>query len=342
MRRALALALLLLPTAACRREHPCMFTMRRYDALPILRPVPKDATLELRVLYLEDGRVPGLGARGRTALYARVERLAKRWLGYRIKLREVGARDLRAEFARPDIAFRRPAEAACIAAVTFDPTTDGGGSVAAALVSREFDARGPQVFARLFPETLGMSPAAAKADALRRFLSLHKALSGIRTKEGPLLRDPDDSAMYSFMHWAHYIKSITEADFVLTNAAFLVPDDDMPVYVLARGGLTTGFVDNNPQAPFGGAGAVTLLPFLSGETLLDPSAQPTSEAENLDAAATMWIHEVGHLLGRYGEMYGESGCVHVASEGLKYFAWHRAIAKAGNRCSRPPAILPKF
>ena len=315
---------------------------QRYDALPLISPVPKTGTVELRVLYLEDARVPTLDAKGRAGLYARVERLAQRWLGYRIRLREVGARDLRAEFSSPEAAFRRPAEQACLAASSFDPATSAGERVVADLLAREFDLRGPQVFARLFPETLGMPPDRAKAAALRRFLALHKGLYTVQTKEGPLLAGPQDMEMYSFNHWIMYLREVNEADFVITNAAWMVPDDDMPIYVLARGGLTTGVVDNSPRNRYQAVGAVTLLPFLSGETLLDPKAKPTTEAENLDAAATMWAHELGHFLNRYGEMYGESGCVHVASEGLRYFQWHRAIRKADNACAKPPAVVTKF
>lgn len=343
MRRRLPLVLLLaLAGAACRREHPCQFVARDYDSLPILSPVPKEGTVELRVLYLEDPRVPTLDAKGRAALYARAERLAKRWLGYTVKLREVGARDLRAEFAKPEAPFHGPREQACLEAVSFDPATSAGEKVVSGLIAREFDLRGPQVFSRLFPDTLGMPPDRARSAALLRFMALHKALYSVRTRDGPLLAGPQEAEMYSFNHWIMYLRGLREADFVITNVAWLVPDNDMPVYVLARGGLTTGVVDNSPQSRYKAVGAVTLLPFLSGETLLDPGAAPTTEAENLDAAATMWAHELGHFLNRFGEMYGESGCVHVASEGLKYFQWHRAIVKADNACSRRPPTVSKY
>lgn len=338
-RAALAASLLL---AGCLKDAPCEHIAKRYDSLPLLKPIPKSGLHELRVLYLEDKRVPTLDAAGRAELYARVERLTKRWLGFGIKLREVGARDLRAEFAKPQMPFRRPEEDACIAAATLDMGEKSGRFKLEELVAREYKMRGQAVFDRLFPGTAGLSESAARQAAVETFLARHNALAGLSTPSGPLLATSEDGRMYSFTAWASLVRTTQETDFYLTNAAMAVPDDDMPIYVLARGGLTTGFVDNQPGAPYGAAGLVTLLPFLAGERLFNSKAPPTSEAEKLDAAATMWLHELGHFLSRYGEIYGEAGCVHVASEGLDYFNWHRAIRKSDNKCSRLPAVVSKF
>ncbi len=340
--KPLFLAALILSAAGCSRKDPCAFLAARYEALPALKPIPKEGIHELRVLYLEDGRVPGLGAAGRAALYRKAEALSGRWLGYRIRLREVGARDLREEFSRPDAPFKRPEEAACIASWDFDPEAKKGRAVLEGLLAREYKARGEALFSRLFPGTSGKPPAEAKRLALGRFMDLHRSLFAIPARGGPLLGDALERAMYSYLYWAAYLRESSEADFYLTNAALVVPDNDMPIYVLARGGLTTGFVDNAPQSPYGGVGIVTLLPFLSGARLLDPAASPTSREENLDAAATMVLHELGHLFARYGEKYGEPGCVHVASEDLRYFRWHAAIRAADNRCSALPELLSKF
>lgn len=336
------MALALLAVSACAKRDPCAFLGRRYDALPKLKPVPKDGVHELRVVYLEDGRVPGLDAAGRASLYRKTESLAEHWLGYRIRLREVGARDLRAEFSRPDVPFRRPEEAACIAAADFDPSAPQGRKVVEGLVEREYAARGEKLFSRLFPDAAGKPRAEACRLAVERFMDLHRFLSSLPARGGPLLQDVTDRAMYSFLYWASYLRWATEADFYLTNAAMLVPDNDMPIYVLARGGLTTGFVDNAPQLPYGGVGVVTLMPFLGGARLLDPSASPTARAEDIDAAATMVLHELGHFLARYGEKYGEAGCVHVASQDLRYFQWHRAIREADNRCAALPELVSKY
>lgn len=341
MRRGLLILLAAL-TAACARRDPCAAVAKRYAALPALKPVPKEGTHRLRILYLEDERLPTLTPEGRRQLYRRVEGLTRRWLGYRVRLEEVGARSLRAEFARDTMPFAEPEEAACIAASRLDLETPAGYAGLKGLVAREFESRGREVFERLFPETAGLEPGEARAAAAETVRRLNARLAGLGTKDGRLVQSAEDLRMTSTLHWLSYIRAQTDADFVLTNSTMLEPDNDMPIYVLARGGLTTGFVDNNPAAPFGAAGAVTLLPFLNGEELFDPAAKPTTPAENLDAAATMWLHELGHFLNRYGEMYGEAGCLHVASEGLQYFKWHRNIRKADNTCSRPPAVLTKF
>ena len=172
--RPLFLAAIILAASGCSRQDPCAFLGARYEALPALKPIPKDGVHELRVLYLEDERVPGLDAAGRAALYRRVQALSGRWLGYRIRLREVGARDLRAEFSRPDAPFRRPGEAACIASWDFDPEAKKGRTVLEGLLKREYAARGEKLFSRLFPESAGKPPAEARRLALDRFMDLHR------------------------------------------------------------------------------------------------------------------------------------------------------------------------
>lgn len=341
MKRGLLLALAAL-TGACAQRDPCEGVAKDYDKLPLLQPIPKDKPHRLRVLYLEDERLRTLTPEGRQALYRRVEGLTRRWLGYEIRLEETAKRSLRTEFAGKHVPFASPAQQACLASARLDLTTDRGLDELEHLVGREYAARGKEVFERLFPETAGLDAPKARAVAAAKVRSLNAWLSGLRSESGPLVRTEEDRRLTSTLHWMVYVRNQTDADFVLTNTAFIEPDNDMPVYVLARGGLTTGFVDNNVKAPYGAAGAVTLLPFLNGEELFDPKAKPTAPSENLDAAATMWLHEMGHFLNRYGEMYGEAGCVHVASEGLGYFKWHRAIRKADNKCSRPPAVVPKF
>lgn len=341
MRRALAL-LLALSGVACARRDPCAFVQREYDALPLLRPVPKDGTHRLRVLYLEDARAARLTREGRETLYRRVEALTKRWLGYAVRLEEVGARDLRVEFAGDRPAFVSEEQRACLAAASLDVQDPRSLPELERLVGAEYAARGAEVFGRLFPETRGLTPAEAARTAAAKVRSLNAWLTGLRTDAGPLVADDADRRLVSTLHWFLYARTRTDADFLLTNTAFLEADATMPIYVMARGGLTTGFVDNNPRAPYGAVGAVSLLPFLGGEELFTPGARPSSPAEKLEAAATMWLHEMGHFLNRYGELYGEAGCIHVAAEGLGYFAWHRAIRKADNRCSRAPATVPKF
>lgn len=326
----------------CSRRHPCESVSKDYDALPILKPIPKGEPVRLRVLYLEDNRLPTLTPEGRKALYRRVEGLTKRWFGYTVTLTEVGARPLRTEFAGKDLPFASDVQQACLESARLDLSSPEGLAALEDLVGREYAARGAEVFERLFPDARGLDPVSARRTAAAKVRSMNAWLSGLGTKAGPLVRSEEDRRLTSTLHWMVYARNQTEADFIITNTAFVEPDNEMPIYVMARGGLTTGLVDSNPKAPYGASGVVTLLPFLSGERLFDPAARETTDDENLDAAATMWLHELGHFLNRYGEMYGEPGCVHVASEGLHYFKWHRAIRKADNACSRLPAVVPKF
>lgn len=342
MVRSILAVLVAALAVGCKRSHPCDFMAKNYDALPILKPIPKSGPVRLRVLYLEDNRLPTLTAEGRAALYSRVEGLVKRWFGYTVMLQEVDARPLRIEFAGKDLPFANDAQQACLDSARLNLSRPEDLATLEDMVGREYAARGAEVFERLFPEARGLDPVSARRTAAAKVRSMNAWLSGLGTKGGPLVRTEEDRRLTSTLNWMVYNRTQNEADFIITNTVMLEPDVEMPIYVMARGGVTTGLVDSNPKAPYGASGIVTLLPFLSGERLFVPAAAETTPAENLDAAATMWVHELGHFLNRYGEMYGEAGCVHVASEGLGYFKWHRAIRKADNRCSRLPAVVPKF
>jgi len=340
----LALALALLPGACSRFAgggDPCASFLAGPQQASKLKPVPRDGVLRLRVLYLEDPRVPLITASQRQELYRRVEALAGRWYGYRLELLEVGSRDLAQEFARRG-PFDDADQEACFEQERIEPDTLAGRWALRSVAERVYAERGPEVFDQAFPGTRGVPASQAREAALSHFTRLYGAVSGMRNGSGALLGTPQQKRMYSFLHWVAYTRWTREADFLLTNATMVEAEGSMPLYVLARGGVTTGLTDNNAAAPYGAAGVVTLLPFLSGERFAQPAAPETPLPERLDAAATMWMHELGHFLLRYGEIYGEPGCVHSASTSLNYFQWHRAIRKADNACPRTPEVVERF
>ena len=341
--RMLLLAVLL--GAACSHrpeaDDPCARFLEHQKQPPNLKLIPKEGLHRLRVLYLEDPRVPQITAPGRQELYRRVEKLAKRWYGYQIELLEVGARDLAQEFARPG-PFDDSDQEACFQRSRIEPGTPEGQGALRLVVDRIYQERGPDVFNQAFPKTRDMPAWRACEEAVSLFTQLYGSVSGLRSRAGALLGTPEQKRMYSFMHWVAFSRWTREADFILTNATMVEAEGTMPLYVLARGGVTTGVTDNNPEAAYGAASVVTLLPFLAGERFTKPAAPETPSPERLDAAATMFMHELGHFLLRYGEIYGEPGCVHSASTSLNYFKWHRTIRRADNACPKRPAVVERF
>ena len=65
------------------------------ESLPPLQTIPHESSHTLRVLYLEDPRLPKLDEKQRETLYRKIEILLAQWYSFKVDLVEVGAGDLR-------------------------------------------------------------------------------------------------------------------------------------------------------------------------------------------------------------------------------------------------------
>ncbi len=151
--------------------------------------------------------------------------------------------------------------------------------------------------------------------------------------DGKPFYDPKHPEYTNFGYWVALTAFAKSTDFYVTNTVTAGADSTMPIYVVARGGVTTGLIENNAQNPSQGCGYLGLFPYLQDSPFFyDYRGKFRDEEERLDAIATMWLHELGHLYPRYAEHYGHAHCVHVAAKGLDYIGWHRRI-RAGGYCS---------
>jgi hypothetical protein len=304
-----------------------------------LRALPKDRAYDLRVLYLEDSRLPTLEARRRAALYAKIERLLDGWYGYHVKLREVGQQGLAEYFSAHEEIFSR--HSAKIRNVDIDLASTTGLERLGAAISRDFRPRPAAQIEHYLrtgaPGTMGEAVKVAQEQFLRKLAELRE----IPARDGKPFYDPARARLTSFVHWALLIEEITEADLVFTNSMIAGADSEMPIYVIARGGLTTGLTDNNPRSPYQGATMVGLFPFLSDAPVFLRERGRIPEDERLDVIATMCLHEMGHLFCRYAEYYDHPHCVQVAPVGLDYYGWHKAIRAAGP-CTLEHRTITRF
>jgi hypothetical protein len=299
------------------------------NALPPLRDLPRDRPYELRVLYLEDRRLPTLKPGQRTELGAKIERLLDGWYGYRVKLREVGHKDLAGYFSDHDSLFAR--YAGKIDHYGIDLPGTPGLEKLRATIARDFGERTlPQI-----ERYLSAGPIASKVAAVeiahQQFVQRLTELREIPLADGRPFFDATQPRLNSYLHWAVLLEEIREADLVFTNSMIAGADAEMPIYVIARGGLTTALTDNNVRSPYQGATMVGLFPFLSDAPVFRRERGLIPEDELLDVIATMCIHEMGHLFLRCDEHYDHPHCIHVAPTGLNYYEWHKSI-RTGRPC----------
>lgn len=304
-----------------------------------MRPLAQEATHTLRALYLEDPRLPKLSPAQRTELYGKLERLTAEWFGYRIKVQDVGARRIEDFFAQHQDAFKK--HAAFIAALSFSPDPAIFERQLLTVIARDFRARSLLQLRRYLHNDALSTQAEAVEFAKERFLERLTEWQALPTEDGqPLLR-PGFALHHSYAHWSALQKEVTDADLIFTNSMIVGPDTAMPLYVIARGGITTGNTDNNDRNPYQVTMVLGCLPMLSDAPALLRERGPIPERERLDVIATMTLHELGHFLLRYAEHYEHPGCVHMAPEGLNYYAWHQAVRKKGP-CPLPHTKRARF
>lgn len=294
--------------------------------LPPLRELSREKTHELRTLFLEDPRLPTLSADQRQALYSKIEKLARDWYGFDVRLKDLGSRPLSEHFKMHEPTFRKHKEG--IEAATIDASAPDSERQVRETISRDLEHREPAQILRYFGGDKAPKEKLVER-ALKRFQTQLREMLDAPMADGKAFQLPGLGRYHSYPHWTAIQFEEAEADFLLTNTMIVGPDAGMPIYVIARGGVTTGNTNNNPHNAFQGTVMVGLFPFLSDAPYLLRERGALAEGERLDVAASFCMHELGHLLLRYAEHYDHPGCVHVAPKGLDYLAWHRDVRSKG-------------
>jgi len=307
--------------------------------IPPLRDIPRDKVHEVRVLYLEDPRLPSLGQEQLLRLEARLEALVPEFLGFKVRFKDLGRRDLRAFFdAHAEVFAEHRGE---IEAMDLDPGKPADRRAIRSAIRKDFGPRDLALIREYFPGRELKDKRTAARAAYRVFLERLRAIRAIPALDGKPLSDPARRELTLYPYWTFLQFGTDAADLLLTNTVVAGADDGMPIYVIARGGISTGITNNNLSSPLQGNSLVGLLPFLSDAPFFLKERGPIPEEERLEVIATFTLHELGHLLGRYVEYYDHPGCVHVAPKGLRYLEWHREVRRSG-RCAREHKKLRRY
>ncbi len=303
------------------------------ERLPPLTLYDPDRQFDLVLEYLEDPALPTLDAARLDALLGRTERYAREYLKIKVRLRLRQKGDVAAFFKARAADFEHPVLSYPAHAWHIDlnaPEADAQirTAIADAIKDRPED---------LLEEYFGPIPDGRDEYIARiqtGFMAKLRAIHAERDATGKPLydpaRNPARSQQISFAYWDSLLYQEKDVDFYLTNTIMAAPDTGMPLYVISRGGVTSGFVENNEHRPYRGVGLVALYPILSSGDFFRSVRGEYSEEDKLDAAAFIILHELGHLLLRKSENYTLVGSIHRAPVDLDYRAWMRA-AKAGHK-----------
>jgi hypothetical protein len=333
----------LLFVVACKKPIDLKKDEAAYDAyleaLPELRVVPRDKPVLLSVVYVENPHLPKVDIAARQRVYAAVESLAKRVYGFDLKITELRQQTIADFFERAAPRFaespiRYPAEAFLVS--WFAPNRD---ALVAETIAAALKKHAPEKLA----EYLGKDsdPAAASRVFLQKLTSIYAERDG---SGQPLLSSSNkqNEAWYSYGHWSTLLQGEKEFDFVLTNVGIIGADNGMPLYVIARGGVTSAFVENNAYRPCQGVGVLGMYPFLSDSPFFTAERGALTAAEKEEAIAWLWLHELGHLLLKKEENYSFVDSVHRAPPNLKYFEWVKTVRATKDHRSDKVGVMKKF
>lgn len=315
----------------------------RYDAyvsaLPELKEVPRAGKVVLKVHYVERPQLPALDTNQREDLYRMTEERAKSALGYDLKIEETivyRAKDfLKAVARRLQVSPQRyPALAYPISYFTADRDARVLEAIKPALAKHP---------AERVKQYLGEH---ARAEAAAQFLG---------QRLGQIYAEPDfagkpllsaatagEEMLFSYGHWSSILQTEREADFILTNTGIIGADTGMPLYVIARGGVTSALVENNAYRPYQGAGVIGLYPFLSDGPVFRAERGELSTEQKLETIAWIWVHELGHLLLKKDENYAFEDSIHRAAPDLRYYEWVKRVKASRNHRSEQIPLMKKF
>lgn len=336
MRRLLPVLLL----CFCHKPVDLKKESARYDdyiaSLPELKPVDKNQPVRLAVRYLEADNLPTLTQAERLELYRSLEAKARELYGYSLSVNEVKPVKLGDFFASVQSRFENfplafPAHGFRIS--FFAPDREARIIESISPLWKKHDA----AKIREYLGDVKDAPAAA-----RIFLGkLGKIYAETDLRGKPLLgqENSNEEIFYAYGHWSSILVAEKEIDFFLTNTGIIGADTAMPLYVTARGGVTSALVENNGSRPYQGVGVLAVYPFLADTAYFTEQRGALTRAEKLEAILWIWLHELGHLLLKKDENYTFADSVHRAPIDLRYHEWaKRARGSANHRTAEVPAM----
>jgi hypothetical protein len=323
----------------CNRRPDLKKEEARYDAyinaLPELKPAAAPR-VTLHVHYVRADNLTGLASDERTQVYRDLIRLAKSVFGIHLDIREGRVsvlpdffRKVRDRFEKFPVAY--PSHAFPVSYFAVDRDERIGKSIAAALAKAD-----PQKVKTY----LGNGP-----DYAGEFIKKLTAIFSERSHQGIALLSEEnmgDEVYFSYGHWSSILQGEKEADFFLTDAGIIGADTGMPLYVIARGGVTSAFVENNIHRPLQGAGVLGLYPFLADTPFFNEQRGKLSRSEKLECITWLWLHELGHLILKKDENYTFEDSVHRAPPNLRYYDWVKKVKQTANHRTKEIPDMKKF
>jgi hypothetical protein len=299
-----------------------------YDSIAELKNLPGDRVYEIRVKRIVDPRLEDFSDEKYATLLKQIESDVRYYLGYDIKLKDMGKEDILPFFKKYNKVFKKPQFQYLIAQhfLHLDKDLDKvrlKNTIEVAIKDKPWE-----IIKKYVNDT---SIKSKNIDQLTeyfytQFLEKHNAIGKVPVVQGKgVLREGEYELTQHYTYWSALLNETEEADLFITNSIIAGADDQMPLYVINRGGITSGITENNLHNSYQGAIVLTLMPFISTTEYFNKARGSMYENLLIPIISMMAVHEFGHLLDRFDEYYDLPASPQNAPVDLRYQDWYQDI-----------------
>lgn len=314
-----------------------------YDSVPELKYLSPNVRYEIRVKRIIDSRFDNFSEEKYQALYKQISDDIGYYLGYNVSLKDVGSEDIIHFFRKQRKVFKQPWFQYMIGQHFLHLDRDEDRRRLHKTIEKAVTDT-PWEILKLYitdKEIKNKDIPAITEYFYSRFLTKYSAIGNIKGNVKYILRQGEYELTQHYTYWSAALYATSEADLFITNSIIAGADDQMPLYVINRGGITSGITENNLHNKFQGAIVLTLMPFISGDSYFNSARGNIYDSLLLPVISMMAVHEFGHLLHRYDEYYDLPATPQNAPVDLKYQDWYQHIID-GKMYSGPIRTLKKY
>ena len=316
--------------SSCRSSNIRHQEIISYRSMPQLQKLARKKIYTLRLLRVYDPELPDLSEEQYASLYEYIEKTAKEYVGYQVKIIPQKKINILEFFNQYSRFFLSRAAQTEILSQYINFSGENGKKRVKDTIVRVVNHLGNKI-KNYIPAEHSSNFEKAVNYLYNEFTRKFNEIRKIKIQNNTFFRQ-NYAYTQSYVHWSVILRHLQESDFIVTNTMIAGADSDMPIYVILRGGITSGFVDGNfHNAPYNAAGMVGLFQFISNAPFFIKERGKIPGDTLLPLIALMFGHEFGHFFARYKEMYVPEAGIHATSTGLDYLNWYKRVVSMKNR-----------
>ena len=299
-----------------------------YKSIPQLKNIPNDRNYVSRVKRVFDPRFEDFSDEKYEALFKQLEGDISYYLRYNIKLKDVGKEDILSFFKHHRKTLKKPQFQYLISQHFLHLEKEEDKIRLRQTIENVVKEKPWEILKKYVSDPTIRSYNVEKLTLhfYDKFLEKFNEIGKVPTINGKgYLREGEYELTQHYTYWSAVLNETEEADLFITNTIIAGADDQMPLYVINRGGITSGITENNIKNSYQGAIVLTLMPFISTNEYFNKARGSVYENLQIPIISMMGVHEFGHLLDRFDEYYDLPASPQNAPVDLKYQNWYQDI-----------------